>query len=133
MLASLKERGLNITKEPLIGIGQAFGGPIAHTDEYWVTPSAKDIETQSRSFCEQGATGLTYYAWNDLGFGPATRTPMNDLQIGLGIRNGIQACKQYWGSQLLNTPQSSRTVILTPLFADDERKRSFIRVYSFFK
>ena len=39
MLASLKERGLNITKEPLIGIGQAFGGPIAHTDEYWVTPS----------------------------------------------------------------------------------------------
>jgi len=96
MFASLQQRGWNIKKEPLIGIGQAFGGPIAHTDGYWVTPSAKDIETQSRSFCEHGATGLTFYAWDDSEFGPSTQSPMNSSEIETGIRNGIGACKQYW-------------------------------------
>jgi len=94
--ASLQHRGWNITKEPLIGIGQAFGGPKAHSDNYWVTPNAKDIETQSKSFCEHGATGLVFYAWHDTEFGPATQTPMNNAGIEMGIRNGIAACKLYW-------------------------------------
>lgn len=98
VFASLKARGWDIAKEPLIGIGQAFGGPRANTDEYWVTPTAKDIETQSKSFCEHGATGLNFYAWDDSGFGPTTQTPMNNTEIETGIRNGIAACKQYWSS-----------------------------------
>ena len=96
MFVSLQKRGWDIKKEPLIGIGQAFGGPIAHTNRYQVTPTAKDIEAQSRSFCEHGATGLTFYAWDDSGYGPTTQTPMNSPQIEMGIRNGIAACKQYW-------------------------------------
>jgi len=96
MFASLQQRGWDIAKEPLIGIGQAFGGPQAHTDRYWVTPGAKDIETQSRSFCEHGATGLTFYGWADSGYGPATQTPMNSTGINTGISNGIAACKRYW-------------------------------------
>jgi hypothetical protein len=96
MFASLQRRGWDITKEPLIGIAQAFGGPIANSDSYWITPTAKDIETQSKSFCEHGATGLAFYAWNDSGFGPTTNTPMNSPQIEKGIRNGITACKRYW-------------------------------------
>ena len=99
MFVSLQKRGWDIKKEPLIGIGQAFGGPIAGTDRYWVTPTAKDIETQSRSFCQHGATGLAFYAWYDNEFGPTTQTPVNNSQIETGIRNGIAACKQYW-SQL---------------------------------
>ncbi len=95
MFASLQQRGWNINKEPLIGIGQAFGGPRAHTDRYWITPSAKDIETQSRSFCEHGATGLAFYSWEDPGYGPTTQTPMSSAEIGAGIRNGITACKAY--------------------------------------
>src|SRR5258708_1426414 len=39
MFASLQQRGWNITKEPLIGIGQAFGGSRAHPNDYWVTPT----------------------------------------------------------------------------------------------
>jgi len=98
MFASLQQRGWTITKEPLIGIAQAFGGPRAHTNDYWVTPTAKDIETQSKSFCEHGAEGLTFYAWDDSGYGPTTQTPMNSPQIEMGIRNGIAACKQYWSN-----------------------------------
>ena len=97
MFASLQQRSWSIAKEPLIGIAQAFGGPRDQTDQS-VTPSPKDIETQSRSFCEHGATGLTFYAWNGSGFGPATQTPMNNSEIETGIRSGIAACKQYWGS-----------------------------------
>ena len=93
MFMSLQQRGWNIIKEPLIGIGQAFGGSIANTDRHWVTPNAKDIKTQSRSFCEHGATGLTFYAWDDSGFGSTTLTPVNSSEIETGIRNGIAACK----------------------------------------
>lgn len=96
IFASLKQRGWSITKEPFIGIGQAFGGAIAHTEDYWITPNATDIETQSRSFCEHGATGLTFYAWNNSGYGPTTQTPINSPEIETGIRNGIAACRQYW-------------------------------------
>src|SRR6266487_207397 len=97
MFASLQRRGWDITKEPLIGIGQAFGGPIANTDRYWVTPTARDIETQSRSFCEHGATGLAFYAWDNSGFGSTTQTPMSSPEIDAGIQRGIAACKAYWG------------------------------------
>lgn len=102
MFASLQQRGWDIKREPLIGIGQAFGGPMAHTDRYWVTPTAKDMETQSRSFCEHGATGLTFYAWDDSGFGSTTQTPMSSPQIAMGIRKGIAACKQYWSQHTQN-------------------------------
>jgi hypothetical protein len=100
MFASLQQRGWDVNKESLIGIGQAFGGPIAHTNRYWVTPTAKDIEMQSKSFCEDGATGLDFYAWDDSGYGPTTQTPMNSTEIETGIRKGIAACRQYWSKHL---------------------------------
>jgi hypothetical protein len=123
MFASLQRRGWDITKEPLIGIGQAFGGPRAHSDRYWITPTAKDIETQSRSFCEHGATGLTFYAWNDSGFGPTTHTPMNNPEIESGIRNGIAACKQYWSKHPQNKLRSNTIATWSILFGYVGRKR----------
>jgi len=100
MFVSLENRGWTITREPLIGIGQAFGGPIAHTNRYLVTPTANDLETQSRSFCEHGASGLVFYAWNDSGFGPTSQTPMDSAGIETGIQRGIAACKQIWSRHL---------------------------------
>ncbi len=98
IFASLEKRGWDIMKEPLIGIVQAFGGPRARTNLYWVTPTAKDIEIQSRSFCEHGATGLAFYGWNDSEFGPTTQTPMNNTEIEIGIQRGIAGCKHYWSA-----------------------------------
>jgi len=98
MFAGLHKRGWNITQEPLIGIVQAFGGSRAHTDRYWVTPTAKDIETQSSSFCMHGAMGLVFYAWADSEFGPTTQTPMNSSEIETGIRKGRAACEGIWHS-----------------------------------
>ncbi len=96
IFSSLTKRGWDIRKEPLIGIAQAFGGPIKNTNFSWIIPTAQDIETQSRSFCEHGASGLVFYGWDDSTFGPAAQTPMNNAGIEMGIRNGIAACKQVW-------------------------------------
>jgi hypothetical protein len=99
MFTSLQRRGWDIAKEPLIGIVQAFGGSIVDTDRYWVTPNANTIETQSASFCEHGATGLTFYSWDGSQSGSLNQTPMNNPEIETGIRNGIAACEQYWRDQ----------------------------------
>jgi hypothetical protein len=40
MFACLQQRGWTITKEPLFGIAQAFGGPRAHKNDYWIRPNA---------------------------------------------------------------------------------------------
>lgn len=102
MFASLKKRGWRIDKEPLLGIGQAFGGPKAQVNDYWITPTAQDIEMQSLSFCEHGATGLAFFAWDSSTFDPDTRTPLNSSQITRGIGQGIASCKQYWKQQVSN-------------------------------
>jgi len=98
LFTSLKQRGWDIKKEPLIGIGQAFGGPFTEGNRYYVVPNAKDIATQSKSFCEHGATGLVFYTWDSSGFGPTNQTPMNSPEIEMGIQNGVAACKGIWRS-----------------------------------
>jgi hypothetical protein len=94
MFTSLKKRGWDIAKEPLIGIPQAFGGTIG--GEPWPVSTAQSIETQSRSFCQNGATGILYYAWDNSGLDNTSQLPWNNTQITQGIRNGISACEQYW-------------------------------------
>ncbi len=111
MFASLQQRGWAMTREPLIGIVQAFGGPTAQTGRYWVTPTARDVETQSRSFCEHGATGLTFYTWDGSGYGTESQTPMNSPQIQMGIRNGTAACKAYWARHLQKNSQVSQEIL----------------------
>lgn len=96
IFTSLQKRGWNITKEPLIGITQAFGGPISLANKRVIMPTSLEIEAQSRSFCEHGAIGITYYGWSDSWFGINTQTPMTSSEIETGIKQGIAACNQYW-------------------------------------
>src|SRR5205085_10608179 len=93
IFTSLKKRGWDVTKEPLIGIPQAFGGTIG--GEPWSVSTAQSIETQSKSFCQNGATGIIYYAWDNSGLDNTSQLPWNNTQITRGIRNGVAACKQY--------------------------------------
>jgi len=96
IFASLKKRGWDSKKEPIIGITQAFGGIIRGTSNYYVTPTAQNLAAQSKSFCEHGASGIAFYGWDDSSFGPGSFTPMNSSQIQQGIQQGITACKAYW-------------------------------------
>jgi hypothetical protein len=123
MFASLSQRGWSINREPLIGIVQAFGGPVANRDRYWVTPTAGDIATESRSFCEHGATGLVFYAWSDPEFATDSQTPMNSPQVQMGIRNGIATCKAYWSRHVQNSSQVSQGKVWSLLLRWHMRRR----------
>lgn len=97
IFTSLKDRGWDMNKEPLIGIPQAFGGTMG--GELWPVSTAQSIEIQSKSFCLNGATGIIYYAWDNSGLDHTSQLPWNNKQITQGIRDGIAACKQYWSKQ----------------------------------
>jgi hypothetical protein len=87
---SLRNRGWDRTTTPLVGIPQAFGGTV--NGEPWPIPNAQNVETQTKTYCQQGAVGIIYYSWGEVG-----ATPMTDSQIAQGIKNGIADCKAIWG------------------------------------
>jgi hypothetical protein len=89
VFASLKKREWSILQEPLVGIPQVFGGTI--NGKVWPTPNASDIETQTKAYCQQGATGILYYSWEESG-----QSPMNNSQINQGIKSGIADCELIW-------------------------------------
>ncbi len=97
VLDSLRRRGWDMHKEPLIGIPQAFGGNVGGAT--WPTPLATDIAAQSRAFCTHGATGIMYYAWSNSGTTALSIFPWNSTDITRGIRQGISACEQIWADR----------------------------------
>jgi hypothetical protein len=88
-VASFKKRGWDSTKEPLVGIPQAFGGVV--DGESWPVPDAKAVETQTKTYCQHGAIGIIFYDWD-----PSAQSPMTNSQITQGIKNGIADCKKIW-------------------------------------
>lgn len=97
VLDSLRRRGWDLRKEPLIGIPQAFGGNVGGA--VWPTPSAADIATQSQAFCAHGATGIVYYAWSNTDTTAQSVFPWSSTDVTLGIRLGMAACKRIWSGK----------------------------------
>ena len=89
VFASLAQRGWSISREPLVGLPQVFGGTIY--GEQWPMLSARDVETASKTYCQHGATGLLYYNWGEQG-----QSPMTSKQVSQGIKNGIADCREIW-------------------------------------
>ncbi len=92
VFASLKQRGWDRTKEPLVGIPQAFGGP-DQSGTQWPIPTANSIETQTKTYCQQGAVAVIFYEWDT-----NEQTPMTNPQIAQGVKKGITDCESIWGS-----------------------------------
>lgn len=99
IFSSLRARGWDITKQPLVGIPQAWGGPRTDvTTVYEVVPSVQNMQTQALSFCQAGVSALIWYAWND---STASYFPSNTSTMKQGVQQGIAACKSYWNSRNL--------------------------------
>ncbi len=75
VFASLRNRGWDITEQPLVGIPQAFGG--MSEGMLWPVPTAQSVETQTKTYCQKGATGIIYYAWDNSGANSSTQFPWN--------------------------------------------------------
>ncbi|HLW02783.1 MAG TPA: hypothetical protein VKT82_29275 [Ktedonobacterales bacterium] len=81
---------------PLVGIAQAFGGQ-DHTlkhSYYEIEPTAAELAQQSLAYCQMGARGLLFYAWDDSHFHDFPWNKENSL--GQGVAQGVQACDNYW-------------------------------------
>ena len=100
VLSGLKSKGWNIVQTPLVGIPQAFGG-LDDQGSNWPLPDAAAVEAQTKAYCENGATGIIYYAW-----GGAAQSPTNNAQITQGVKNGNADCENIWNSSVL-TPTIS--------------------------
>lgn len=87
----LKKFGWSLSRAPLLGIGQAWGGPYAKRD-YQPGLTEGEVFSQAKAFCSYGAASVGWYAWDDSGFGARTHTPNNSAAIDQGIRRGASAC-----------------------------------------
>ena len=98
MFNSLRRQGWDQSKEPLIGITQAFSGTESDHKSYLIQPSPQNMADQALGFCQNGAIAVTFYAW-DIGREILNlQTPLNNSQIAQGVQQSVTACTRYWQS-----------------------------------
>jgi hypothetical protein len=98
MMAELKAQGWNQDKQPLIGIAQTWAGSRSDLEgKYTETlPSPANLKQQYLSFCRDfHAQGVIGYSWQD---GSVDGFPDTNATLAEGVREGNQACQDYWKS-----------------------------------
>lgn len=93
VIDDLQEYGWSPRAEPLIGMVQAWGGPLIH-DFVEITPTRRTIQTQMESFCNSGAAGIIAFAWSNP---QGIFFPWNTPELKQGITLGATSCKNLWG------------------------------------
>jgi hypothetical protein len=98
MMTALKAQGWNQDKQPLIGIAQTWAGPRRDlAGKYTETlPSSANLKQQYLSFCRDfHAQGVIGYSWQD---GSVEGFPDTNATLAEGVKEGNQACQDYWNS-----------------------------------
>ncbi len=95
MSRSLAKYGWNISRTPLMGIGQAWGGRY-DGNHYQPGITADEMQSQAAAFCAYGASVISWYAWDDSGDNAQTLTPNNSPAVTAGIKAGLSVCKADW-------------------------------------
>lgn len=85
--AGLKAQGWDINNNPLVGVPLSYGGANGYA-----VPTAQEVETETKAFCQAGASNIIYYD-----FGTGTNGS-NDSGIQQGIKAGISDCKSIWAT-----------------------------------
>lgn len=96
MARTLGKYGWQMSRTPLMGIGQAWGGSY-NGNHYQPGITANEIKTQAAAFCAFGASSISWYAWDDSGDNGQTLTPNNSAAVAQGIRDGLASCRAAWG------------------------------------
>ncbi|AGB24290.1 hypothetical protein Mycsm_04033 [Mycobacterium sp. JS623] len=90
--ASLSDNGWDQSRQPLLGVAQAFGGRRAKNGAITDAPSPSDMAAQARGFCSMGASGVAWFAWSITTNYPSAQTPANNSALRDGVREGAKAC-----------------------------------------
>jgi chitodextrinase len=98
MFSDLKAKGWNQAQTPLIGVPDAFGGGT------WPVPNGTQVEAQAKAYCQNGAVGIIYYAYNESNGVDIS----NNSSIQQGVKAGTADCQSIWGAT------KTTTVLPTP-------------------
>lgn len=100
VLATLKSKGWDPTRQPLIGMPGAFGyeprtgrawqGQFAQP-EWRYAPTRDQLATQINAFCSAGAIAILPYVWND-GSPGTVEELFNSPRLEAGLTLGTQKC-----------------------------------------
>jgi hypothetical protein len=85
--SGLKAQGWDINTTPLVGVPQSYGGA-----NNYAVPTAQQIETETKAFCEKGASAIIFYDF-DTG-----QNPMTNADLLQGVKNGVADCQSIWGN-----------------------------------
>jgi hypothetical protein len=86
ILAAMKNNGWDPNKTPLIGIPQSYGGKFGYS-----VPTAAQVQSQTKYFCQQGAKGIVYYDFN------TGTNATTSATVKAGIKAGLADCAKIWG------------------------------------
>ena len=89
MLGELQARGWDHTRQPLIGLPQAFRFGAA------LCPSASDVAAQTAAYCAAGAFAIIFHAWND-SYPGAKAQLFNAPDLRHGAAAGLDQCRALW-------------------------------------
>ena len=108
VFSSLKRQGWDPKKEPIVGIPQTFGGDVEGVQ--WPIPTASDIETQTKAYCQAGATGIIFYDW-----ATGYDNPFTDTDMAKGVKNGVADCDALWKISSSSLHLSQKFGFVVPL------------------
>jgi len=94
--ALLAQAGWVEQNTPMIPILDTFGYVI--NANYYVTPTADDVFSQIKTYCDAGAVSLLAFAWNDNRPGPVHEL-FNDADLRAGLQKGAAYCRAHGWSQ----------------------------------
>ena len=84
---SLVAYGWNPDVQPMIGVGQAWGGEEISRGVVTDPPTASEMVVQASGFRNAGAIGIAWFAWTSDRY-RKVRTPANDEGLSAGVRGG---------------------------------------------
>ncbi|MBO0841412.1 MAG: hypothetical protein J2O49_11395 [Sciscionella sp.] len=95
--SSLRDNGWAPSRQPMLGIAQAFSGAHASNATVEPAPTLAQMADQGEAYCAAGATAIAWYAWQLSDIADA-RTPSTDDTMRTGVHSALERCRQIWRS-----------------------------------
>lgn len=89
---SLSQSGWDPSRQPLLGIGQAWGGQKS-SDTITYPPRVTDMLNQALGYCAAGAQGIVWYAWTITSMSHVL-SPANVPSLHQGVSDTAATCRE---------------------------------------
>ncbi|MDQ0031462.1 hypothetical protein [Arthrobacter bambusae] len=91
MEASLTQHGWDPSRQPLLGVGQAWAGQKADKGAVTYPPGTAQMVIQAKAYCAARAQGVAWYAWTISSLSNV-ESPYNNDSLREGVRESVGVC-----------------------------------------